>query len=385
MGPSPARDAGEPGREPGASARGGARTITPGRLIHVLLVYAGALSCGLVAAWARFPLPWMIGAMAFAAALRLSDRPVRIPARSRAIGQVLVASSVGLSFTPEAVGAVAALLVPMVGAAVATIALGFVAAACLIRLARVDVITACLASIPMGPVESANLAGRHGVPAGPVIFAQTLRIMLLVVLIPPVMVALDGGVRNPVAVLSGLPWTTGGALLLAGAGLAGSLLARAVGLANPFFVGSAGGAALAAALSLPITAYPYPVLVIAQVFLGVWLGAVFDRDLLRRAGGFIPAALLASLLLIALCAGMGVALAWLTGVPWRVMVLATAPGSVTEMALTAKILQEGLAIVTAFHLVRIFVILPFASTIIGWTARLARRLGMAGTEVPPDR
>ena len=31
------------------------------------------------------------------------------------------------------------------------------------------------------------------------------------------------------------------------------------------------------------------------------------------------------------------------------MILATAPGSVTETAFTAKILQEGIAVVTAFH------------------------------------
>ena len=58
------------------------------------------------------------------------------------------------------------------------------------------------------------------------------------------------------------------------------------------------------------------------------------------------------------------------------MILATAPGSVTEMALTAKILQDGIAAVTAFHLVRIFIIMPFAPLIINLTARLARMWGL---------
>jgi len=73
---------------------------------------------------------------------------------------------------------------------------------------------------------------------------------------------------------------------------------------------------------------------------------------------------------------MGLLLSWLTGQSWQVMILSTAPGSVTEMALTAKILQEGLAIVTAFHVIRIFIILPFASSIIAVTARLADRWGL---------
>ena len=347
-----------------------------GRLVHIALIYGGAFACGLVANAIRFPLPWMFGAMVFASVVRLFERPVEIPVQMRQIGQVLVASSVGLSFTPEAVGAMSVLLIPMIGAAFATIALGFVVAASLMRMTGVGVVTAALAAIPMGPVESAVLAQRHGVPQGPVVFAQTLRIMVLVTFIPPVIVAVDGRIEDPVAVLRNMPWTAGGALLLCGAGVAGAVVARAIRLANPYFVGSLGGAAVAAALSLPVTAYPYPVLVLAQVFLGVWLGAVFDRGLVRRARSFILGAVAASLLMIALCAVMGLALAWLIELPWQVMVLSTAPGSVTEMALTAKILQEGLAIVTAFHLVRIFIILPFAGSIIGATDRLARRWGL---------
>ncbi len=339
------------------------------RSVQLLLVYSGALLFGLFAHWIRFPLPWMIGAMVFAACVRLAERPLPVPGQTRQIGQILVATSVGLSFTPDAVAALGSLLVPMFGTAIATIALGFLVAVFLMRVSKIDVVTAVLASIPMGPVESANLAERYGVRPGPVIFAQTLRIMLLVILIPPAIVAIDGTIKDPVAALSRMSWTVSGAILLAVTGLVGAFLARAVRLANPFFVGSLGGAALAAAFSFPITAYPYPVLVFAQIFLGVWLGAVFDRDLLRRARGFIPGAILASLLLIILCAGMGVALAWITGETWQVMLLSTAPGSVTEMALTAKILQEGLAVVTAFHVVRIFIILPFAGSIIGLTVR----------------
>jgi len=341
------------------------------QLRHILLIYAGALAFGAIGDRINLPLPWMIGAMVFASTVRLSNLPVQVPLMTRPIGQMIIASSVGLSFTPAAVAAVSTLFLPMISVAVLTITAGFVVAALLMRMARVDVITATLSSIPMGPVESANLANRHGVSPGPVIFAQTLRIMMLVVFIPPVLVTLSDGTHDATAVLQAIPWTTTGALMLAGFGVIGALAARTVRLGNPFFVGSIGGAALAAALSFPVTAFPYPVLVIAQVFLGVWLGAVFDRALLKNAAGFITGAVASSLLMVAICVGMGLGLSRITGVSWPVMVLSTAPGSVTEMALTAKILQEGIAVVTAFHLVRIFIILPSAPIIINITARLA--------------
>jgi uncharacterized protein len=337
----------------------------------VATTYAGAFVFGLIGYKLNVPLAWMIGALVFAATMRLSELPLAIPRHTRATGQVLVAASVGLAFTPEAVSAMGSLLVPMLLAALATIAIGFLVAAVLMRLAQVDVITATLASVPMGPVESANLANKHGVLPGPVIFSQTLRIVLLVLLIPPALVAIDGSVSDPHAALRAVNWTPSGALLLCAVALGGAWLFRLVGLSNPFFIGALAGAALASALSLPLTAFPYPVLVLAQIFLGVWLGAVFDRELLRRAGGFIGGAIVAALLMIALCTLMGLTIAWATGHPWQVMVLATAPGSVTEMALTAKILEEGLAVVTAFHLLRIFIILPFAPWIVGLSARIA--------------
>lgn len=343
---------------------------------HVALIYTGALAFGAIGNWMNLPLPWMIGAMVFATVVRLSDLPVHVPAITRPIGQIIIASSVGLSFTPAAVAALAKLFVPMVGAAVLTVVAGFAVAALLMRIARVDVITATLSSVPMGPVESANLANLHGVSPGPVIFAQTLRIMMLVVFIPPALVALADGIQDPIAVLRAIPWTVGGAVMLGGFAVLGALIARAVGLGNPFFVGSLGGAALGAAFSFPVTAYPYPVLVVAQIFLGVWLGAVFDRKLIREAGAFIPGAVVSSLVLMVLCVAMGLGLAWMSGQPWTVMILATAPGSVTEMALTAKILQDGISVVTGFHLVRIFIILPTAPLIIGTTARLATHWGL---------
>ena len=348
---------------------------------HVALIYAGAVIAGAAADFFRLPLPWMIGAMVFATTVRMSGLAIRVPGFTRPLGQMVVAGSVGLSFTPAAVSALGALLVPMVAAALLTVLAGFLVATVVMRLAHMDVVSASLASVPIGPVETVVLARRHGVDPGPVVFAQTLRIMTLVLLIPPALLALDGGVSDPSAAIRDMPWDAPGAALLALLAVAGAGLARLVRLSNPFFVGSLGGAALGAALSLPVTAFPYALLATAQIFLGVWLGAVFDRSLLVRARGFIMAAFVSTALMIALCAAMGIALSVITGLPWPVMILATAPGSVTEMALTAKILQQGIAVVTAFHVVRIFIILPSAPLIIGVTARVARRYGIG----PPGR
>lgn len=344
------------------------------KLAHVIVIMAGAVLFGFFALRLNFPLPWMLGALVFSGTVRLLNFPVRIPVQTRQLGQILVASSVGLSFTPEALQLMGALAVPMVLAAVLTIFLSFGVAAALMKLTGAGASTAILATLPMGPVESAVLAAKHGTAPGPVIFAQTMRIVLLVILIPPMIVLLDGSVNDPVAVLRGVEWSATGAAMLFAFGLTGALFLRFIRMSNPFFLGALAGAALAAVFDLPVSSYPYVVLAGAQIFLGIWLGAVIDRDLFRNARGFLSGSILTSVLMIVLCVLMGMGLTWMTGQPWQVMVLATAPGSVTEMALTAKILQEGLAVVTAFHIVRIFIILPFSGIIVAQALRLASLL-----------
>ncbi len=336
------------------------------------LIYAGAIFAGYLASLARVPLPWMIGPLLVVSAAAMAGLPMRPPAITRPVGQTIIAGSVGLSFTPAALAAVGDQILAMIAVTVMTVAAGFLVAGILMRLSHVNVVTASLASVPIGPVETANLALRYGVAPGPVVFAQTLRIMLLVVLVPPAIIALDGTVADPAAILSAMETSPGGASLLVLIAASGGILFRAIGISNPFFLGPLAFSAAAAALSLPITGVPYPILAAAQILLGVWLGAMFDRSLLGKARGFLAGAIVSTVLMIALCGVMALGVSAVTGIRWTTMVLATAPGSVTEMALTAKILQEGVAMVTAFHLVRIFIILPSAPLIFAVTARLAK-------------
>ena len=50
----------------------------------------------------------------------------------------------------------------------------------------------------------------------------------------------------------------------------------------------------------------------------------------------------------------------LDGLPLATLVLAAAPGSVTEMSLTVQAMGLGVALVTTFHIVRLFIIMPLS-------------------------
>ena len=51
------------------------------------------------------------------------------------------------------------------------------------------------------------------------------------------------------------------------------------------------------------------------------------------------------------------ALAWLAGQNAATLVLGNAPGGIAEMCITAKVLQLGVPLVTAFHVTRLVVLL----------------------------
>jgi uncharacterized membrane protein AbrB (regulator of aidB expression) len=73
---------------------------------------------------------------------------------------------------------------------------------------------------------------------------------------------------------------------------------------------------------------------------------------------------------LVVAAGFAALLAWASGLPLATLVLATAPGGIAEMCITAKVLQLGVPLVTAAHVTRVLVLI----TTTGPTFRLVRVL-----------
>jgi hypothetical protein len=54
------------------------------------------------------------------------------------------------------------------------------------------------------------------------------------------------------------------------------------------------------------------------------------------------------------------------------LVLATAPGGIAEMSITAKVLELGVPVVTAFHVTRVVLLLTCTAPIFVWLRRRRR-------------
>jgi membrane AbrB-like protein len=166
-----------------------------------------------------------------------------------------------------------------------------------------------------------------------------------------------------------------GLTVLLAATLAGGLVLQRLGVANAFVLG-----ALAVAIPLTVaelnwSAVPRWLTNVAQVLLGCALGARFERSFLRRAPRFVAAVVISVGAAMALSAVFGVAMAAATGLHPATLVLATAPGGIAEMSITAKVLELGVPLVTAFHVARVIVLLTCTAPLFTWLRRRRRRAG----------
>ena len=328
----------------------------PSKILQGLAVYPLALLLGFILDLMAVPLSWMIGAMFAAGSILVAQQPVKMLPGSRQLAQMVVAGSVGLSFNEEALLAALAVFAPMVAATLLGIVCSYIAARILVRITGLPIITAMLAALSVGPVESAVLAMRYGASPTPVIFSQSLRIMLIIVILPPLIVWSGSNVGDPSLALRSVEWNVVGTLAFLLLGTVASFASVRLHLPNPYFMGPLIAGISCRLLDVPVTAYPYWALTLAQMLLGIWLGASLDRNFLKTTPRTLWGLLASISVLLCLSALVGLGLYLWVGIPWEVALLATAPGGVAEMALTAKILQQGVAIVISFHLTRIFIL-----------------------------
>jgi uncharacterized membrane protein AbrB (regulator of aidB expression) len=71
--------------------------------------------------------------------------------------------------------------------------------------------------------------------------------------------------------------------------------------------------------------------------------------------------------MVGVCAAFAWALAWATGLHPATLILGTSPGGIAEMAITAKVLQLGVPVVTAFQVCRLVAVLVLVEPMFGCT------------------
>jgi membrane AbrB-like protein len=325
---------------------------------------------GAVATWLGIPLGWMIGAMLGVATLAWFA-PVAAWDPVRAVSLLLLGLGLGQTFDGPVIAAVAAALPAMVVAGVLTILVGVALSRPFARMARVDRRTGYFCTVPGGITVMAVLAQREGVAIAPVTLAQSIRMVLVVLVYPPLLALAAPPVLDSVFQVPRPPFDAGGFVVVLAAAAAAALVGRRLGLANPWMLGALTvTVTLAATIGMP-SGVPSPVIDAAQVGLGMVLGQRLTKRFLLSAPRLMTASVASAGLLILVLGAVAVPLALLFGLPVAAAVLGLAPGGMPEMAITAKALDLAVPLVLGFHLTRVIL----CNLLVGPLWRLAGRLG----------
>jgi hypothetical protein len=243
------------------------------------------------------------------------------------------------------------------------------------RAAGIDGTTAFFASVAGGAAEMTLLGERYGARPDRVALGQSVRI-LAVVIVVPFALTYSGAHGSDAFQPTTLAWDGGGLALLLAIATGAAFLLSATGMPNAFMFGP-----LAAVIALTVTGIhlsSMPTLLsnCAQVVLGCALGARFQRRSLVSAPRYVLAVLISVAAAMLVAAAFAAFLAWASGLPMATLVLATAPGGIAEMCITAKVLALGVPLVTAAHVMRVLVLItttgPTYLAVRAWRARFRR-------------
>ena len=323
------------------------------RAIAALAIGAAAGWC---CAWLRTPIPWMLGPLFSLASLRVAGADLGVPVPVRYGGQWIIGTSLGLYFTPFVVREVAGLWYLLVAGAVFSVVVGYVSGWALARMSGLDRTTALFASVPGGAAEMAVLGERFGARVDRVAAAQSLRILIVVAAIPGLFTLLGVHGADPY-VQGSTAFDAKGFVYLMAATCCGGLVFLRIRVPNAFVLGSLAVAIPLTAAQIDLSAMPQLASNTGQCLLGCALGSRFQRDFLQGAHRFVAAVTVSVVVAMVLSALFGVGLAYAAGLHPATLVLGTAPGGIAEMCITAKVLQLGVPLVTAFHVARVVVIL----------------------------
>lgn len=347
----------------------------PTRVALTLLV---ALAAAKLCVWLHTPIPWMLGPLLATAVASVLGAPTRSAAMLRNGGQWVIGAALGLYFTPQVGALVVSLWWAIALAVVWALALGALFGVWLQRQHAVDFAhlsprawraTSYFASAIGGASEMTLLAERHGARTDLVAAAHSVRLVMVVVSVPFAMqwaqshwgLQVDARLRpGPLAAQwPGLFW-------LGLATAAGALVMIWLKRSNPWFMGALLASMGLTLSGLHLSAVPTGLSNAAQLVIGVSLGVRFQREFVHTAPRWLASAATGTLVMMALSVVFGGGLAWATGLHPATLILGTSPGGIAEMAITAKVLQLGVPVVTAFQVCRLVAVLILVGPLFQW-------------------
>jgi membrane AbrB-like protein len=141
---------------------------------------------------------------------------------------------------------------------------------------------------------------------------------------------------------------------------AGVVVVALLRLNNPWLIGAVVGAATLAIAGWIDGRLPAVLYNLGQILVGISIGAQFKRNIVMSMLRVCVTAIASIVMLSAVLVLLARLIAACTSIDYGTAILATSAGGMAEMSATAIALHLDVALVAAFHFVRVFIINGFA-------------------------
>ncbi|GAA1083119.1 AbrB family transcriptional regulator [Tsukamurella strandjordii] len=377
------QDGGARRRAPSRAAR--LRKACTGRVPRYLAVVLVAWIAAEVASLFGVPAPSLLAALALGAALRIFlGREISVPADASRWTQAFIGVMLGSYLNLEAIRIVGPVIAPFLLISILTIVLSMFTAWALSRfVAALDQRTATLGLMVGGSSAVVTLCDELGARKDVVGVMQYSRVLLVSLTAPFVMTALAGtaatttGRRVTDLQIVGRGDQIAGLSIAIVFAMAGMWLGRKLklpggGLIGPMLVAAViGGAQLTRGFA-PQGAFKELLLIVV----GLEVGLMFDRRMLRRLAHLLPAIGVGIVFLCGVVALLAAAAARITGVPLADAYLATTPGGINAVVASAAGSGDAnmalIATVQSLRLIIVVLALPLIVVAMNRLAMLKR-------------
>lgn len=303
------------------------------------------------AVWAGLGLTlgWLMGAAVVTGIMSFCGNAISLPRFLYGPSLAVIGAGVGLTITPDVAMEIVKWFPLMAVLGFAGVILAAIMTPLVARKGNMEASTAFFSLMPGGVIEMANIGEHHGADRTTIATLHAIRVAIVVGILPLVLFFLFPA-TGELTEVPGLDLLS--LFILVAIAIVGGWLGQRLKLPAAWLLGSLLTVAVATAFGLFSGQITAPLMAIAQLIVGMSLGAKFDKARLRRLPQAIAVGSSGLLTLVLLMAVLGVGLSKLLPIDEPTMVLALSIGGMAEMVLTARALELNMAIVAAFQAIR---------------------------------
>ncbi|AJE45515.1 AbrB family transcriptional regulator [Celeribacter indicus] len=346
---------------------------TPRQLSLIALTLGIGTAGGIGFYVAGLPLPWMLGPMLAIFACVMFGAPLEAPDRLRPVVIPVIGVMLGSSFDTNTFAHLTQWSLSLAGLAVYLALAAALVVPLYIRIGRLDPVTAFFSAMPGGLNEMAVIGGALGGDEKRIILAHAGRIVVSISVIAIwFRVILGYEVTGITISRDGPGLTLAAAAILLGCAVVGTWVGDKLRLPAPGLLGPMILSGVVHMAGITHSSPPALLVIAAQIVLGSSMGTRFRGAQSSLVFGMLALTSVGTLVMLALSLGIAVLMHGFFGQTVEQVLLAYAPGGLTEMSLVALAMHAEVAYISIHHLVRIVMLLAVAPTLL---TRIASRLG----------